>query len=179
MVSVVLALALSVTVASAGAAPPLPSREWPVAYVVLVAPPGDNFDVYDVRSEMREPPQYSETGKHSVFGIKRHVGFAGGYDQGIVHGSVGFYVTVAELGRWNFGAPSPAIGFGRYNVYDARQKRYMAQLQSTILVSLASVHYRGGYLRSIGKVWYVHFEQIFDSRANLNGSQFGISFANK
>jgi NAD(P)-dependent dehydrogenase (short-subunit alcohol dehydrogenase family) len=41
-----------------------------------------------------------------------------------------------------------------------------------------AVHYRGGYIRSIGKVWYFTLEQIYDSRANLTGSQFGFSFSN-
>lgn len=179
MASVLSALALSATFASAPGNALLPSREWPIAYVMLVDAPGENFDLYDVRFEMTEPPQYSEVPKKSIFGVKRHIGFGGGYDQGIPHASVGFYVTVAEWGRWNFGAPSPAIGFGRYQVYDRRQKKYLRQLQSTILVSLVSLHYRGGYLRSIGKYWYLNIEQIFDSRANVNGSQFGISFANR
>lgn len=157
----------------------LPSREWPIAYVGLIDTPGENFDLFDVRFEMTEPSHYSEVPTKSIFGIKRHIGFGGGYDQGIPHASVGFYVTIAEWGRWNFGAPSPAIGFGRYQVYDRRQKKYLRQLQSTILVSLVSLHYRGGYLRSLGKYWYLNIEQIFDSRANLNGSQFGISFANR
>lgn len=178
MASLLTALALSVTLAPAPA-DPLPSREWPVAYVRLADLPPDNFDLFDVRWEMTAPPQHVEVTERSAFRIKRHIGFGGGYDQGIFHASVGFYVTVAEWRRWSFGTASPAIGFGRYQVYDRREQKYMRQLQSTILISLASVHYRGGYLRSIGKYWYINVEQVFDSRANVNGSQFGISFANE
>ena len=180
MLSVVAALALSTSLASAQATTPMPSREWqPIASIVLMETPLENFDLFDARWEMSAPPQYREVQPHSIFGLKRHIGFAGGYDQGVIHGSVGLYVTVAEWGRWNFGAPSPAIGFGRYHIYDQRQKKYLSQMQSTILVSLASLHYRGGYLRSIRKNWYLNFEQVFDSRANLNGTQFGVSFANR
>ena len=39
----------------------------------------------------------------------------------------------------------------------------------TILISLASVHYRVGYLPSIGMNWYINLEQIFDVRGNLPG----------
>jgi hypothetical protein len=139
---------------------------------------GLNFDLYDVRAEMAEPAKMSDTPPHSIFQIKRHVGFAAGYDNGIVHGSLGLYLTVAEVGRWNFGVTSPEVGFGRYREISDQTKQPIIKTESTILISLASVHYRIGYLRSIGKVWYFTLEQIYDSRANLTGSQFGFSFSN-
>jgi hypothetical protein len=179
MAGVVAALLLSMALAPASAITPLPSRELPVAYVELAEAPLENFDIFDVRFEMRQPPQYVEVAPHSIFVLRPHIGIAAGYDQGIIHGSLGFYLTVAEVGRWSFAAPSPGIGFGRYQVYNAHTQQSLTEVQSTILVSLASVHFRGGYLRSINKNWYVTFEQVFDARANINGSQMGISFANR
>ena len=55
----------------------------------------------------------------------------------------------------------------------------MSDTQATILVSLVSIHYRGGYINSLGMNWYVNLEQVFDSRANLTESQFGFSFSRK
>jgi hypothetical protein len=157
---------------------PLPSRVLPTLLIVLPDTPGTNFDLYDVRAELAEPASHTEVQPHSIFAIKRHVGLAAGYDNGIVHGSLGLYLTVAQLGRWNFGVTSPEIGFGRYRVINERTRQPLMKTQSTVLISLASVHYRGGHLRSIGKDWYFTLEQIYDSRANLTGSQFGFSFAN-
>ena len=159
-------------------AEPLMSRVLPISLFVLPDSQPDNFDIFDVRAEAKEPASYNEVQPHTVFAIKRHVGFAAGYDQGVAHGSVGLYITVAEWGRWNLGITSPEFGFGRYSVYDRRTKQTLMKTQSTILISLASVHYRGGHIRSIGKDWYFTLEQIFDSSANLTGSQFGFSFSN-
>ena len=170
-----LGCALSLNVAAVEA---LASRSLPMSPFVLSADPPQNFDLYDVRAELKEPANYSEVQPHSIFAIKRHIGVAAGYDQGIVHGSIALYVTVAEWGRWNLGITSPGIGWGRYAVYDRRTRQTLMKTESTILISLASVHYRGGHIRSIGKDWYFTLEQIFDSRANLTGSQFGISFSN-
>jgi len=96
-----------------------------------------------------------------------------------VHGSLGFYITVAEWGRWNYGIPSPALGFGRYPVYDAKRKQSFMKNESSLFISLASVHYRIGYVRSLGVNCYVNLEQIFDSRQNRAGSQVGFSFSPK
>ena len=159
-------------------AAPLPSHALPTSLIVLPATEGINFDLYDVRAELAEPASHNEVQPHSIFTIKRHVGLAAGYDNGIVHGSLGLYLTVAQIGRWNFGVTSPAFGFGRYREMNARTRQSFMKTESTVLISLASVHYRGGYLRSIGKVWYFTLEQIYDSRANLTGSQFGFSFSN-
>ena len=174
LAAVLLAAALN----AAPAIDPLPSRPLVAGLLFLPIDPGVSFDVFDARAELNEPPQYKEIQPHSIFRIRHHIGLAAGYDSGIVHGSVGFYITVAELGRWNFGVPSPEIGIARYRVYDSRLQTSLMKTQSTIIISLASVHYRGGYLRSINKNWYLNLEQIFDARANFTGSQFGISFSN-
>lgn len=157
---------------------PLPSRALPTSLIVLPDLQGMNFDLYDVRAELTQAAIHNEVPPRSIFQIKRHVGVAAGYDNGIVHGSLGLYLTVAQVGRWNFGVTSPEIGFGRYRVVNQRTKQPFMKTQSTVLISLASVHYRGGHIRSIGKDWYFTLEQIYDSRANLTGSQFGFSFSN-
>jgi hypothetical protein len=175
----VLFLAAFIVAAGVTAPPePLPSRALPIALIVLPEAEGLNFDLYDTRAESLEAAIHSEVPPHSFFAIKRHVGVAAGYDNGIVHGSIGLYVTVAQVGRWNFGVTSPELGFGRYRVLNERTKQPFMKTQSTVLISLASVHYRGGHIRSIGKDWYFTLEQIYDSRANLTGSQFGFSFSN-
>jgi hypothetical protein len=173
-----LAAVLSAAVLTSTPAAPLPSRPLPVSLIVLLDPQGLNFDLYDVRAELTQPASYTEVPSHTIFSIKRHVGFAAGYDNGIAHGSLGLYLTVAQLGRWNFGVTSPEVGFGRYREMNERTKQAFMKTETTVLISLASVHYRGGYIRSIGKDWYFTLEQIYDSRANLTGSQFGFSFSN-
>jgi hypothetical protein len=129
--------------------------------------------------DQRTPAAVEETQPHSIFGIKRHVGVAVGYDNDVIHGSLGFYVTVAEWGRWNFGGPSPALGFGRYAEYDNRTKHVFEKDQVALFISLASVHYRMGYVRSLGMNWYINLEQIFDTRQNALGSQVGITLSTK
>jgi hypothetical protein len=158
----------------------LPSR--PILLAAVMAPDllPVNFDLIDYRAEQRDrPARHTDTTPHSMFGIKRHIGFAGGYDSGVVHGALGLYLTVAEWGRWNFGVPSPELGFGRYPAYDARRNRSITKEESTLFISLASVHYRVGYVRALGVNWYVNLEQIFDPRQNMAGSQFGLSFSSK
>ena len=159
----------------------LPSRSLalPPALVTGIAP--QSFDLIDLRAEEAASliPPVREVTPKSIFGIKRHVGVGGGYDNGVLHASVGFYITVAEWGRWNFGVPSPAVGFGRYRVYDAKRKQGVLREESTIFVSLASVHFRAGHIRTLGVNWYVNLEQVFDMRRNMAGSQFGVSFSRK
>ena len=171
-------LILAALVFTAAPAVPLPSRPLPTVVMVLPQVPEMNFDLYDVREELAALPKTSEEKPHSIFAVKRHIGLAAGYDNGIVHGSLGLYLTVAQVGRWNFGVTSPEVGFGRYRVVNNRTRQQLMKTQSTVLISLASVHYRGGHIRSIGKDWYFTLEQIYDSRANLTGSQFGFSFSN-
>ena len=113
------------------------------------------------------------------FLFKRHIGASMGYDNTVVHGSVGLYVTVAEWGRWNFGVPSVGIGADRYPMYDRARNRSVMSNQATVFISIASVHYRLGYLRSLGANWYLNLEQVYDLRYNLAGSQFGLSFSSK
>ena len=163
---------------TAAPAQPLPSRVLLILPIVVPENDAINFDLYDVRAESTAPASHTEVQPHTIFSIKRHVGVAAGYDNGIAHASLGMYITVAQLGRWNFGVTSPEFGFGRYRGFNERTKEAFIKTQSTILISLASVHYRGGHIRSIGKDWYFTLEQIYDSRANLTGSQFGFSFSN-
>src|SRR5262249_3185949 len=111
---------------------PLPSRDLPVSLMVLPEAPGMNFDLWDVRAEATEPASHNEVQPHSIFSIKRHVGFAAGYDNGVVHGSLGLYLTVAQVGRWNFGVTSPEIGFGRYPEVNNRTRQSVMKTESTI-----------------------------------------------
>src|SRR5262245_25556673 len=101
---VLLLSALMVTTAlTASPAAPLASRVLPIYLIVLPdAEQGLNFDLYDVRAESAEPSKNNEMKPRSIFAIRRHIGLAAGYDNGIVHGSLGLYLTVAEIGRWNF-----------------------------------------------------------------------------
>jgi hypothetical protein len=160
---------------------PLPSRplDAPTAVVPAVQP--FSFDLIDWRADERERarPAVAEVEPHSHFGIKQHLGVAAGYDNGVVHGSVGFYLTVVEWGRWNYGVPSPAIGFGHYPFYDPLRKQVYAKEESTLFISLASIHYRLGRVSSLGMIGYINVEQIFDLRQNMAGSQVGVSFSNK
>jgi hypothetical protein len=157
---------------------PLPSRVLPTFLIVLPDTQGLNFDLYDVRAELNLQVRHPEVPPHTIFAVRRHIGLAAGYDNGVVHGSLGLYLTVAQIGRWNLGVPSPEIGFGRYSELDKRTKQTLMKTESTVLISLASVHYRGGHIRSIGKDWYFTLEQVYDSRSNVTGSQFGFSFSN-
>jgi hypothetical protein len=160
---------------------PLPSRplDAPTAIVPNVQP--FSFDLIDWRTAERERarPVVAEVEPHSHFGLKQHIGVAAGYDNGVLHGSVGLYMTVVEWGRWNYGVPSPAIGFGHYQVYDAARKQVLGKDESTLFISLASVHYRVGRVSALGMTGYINLEQIFDLRQNMAGSQVGVSFSNK
>jgi hypothetical protein len=68
-----------------------------------------SFDLIDFREEERLARAHValqvDVDPHTFFNVKQHLGIAGGYDNGIAHGSVGYYLTVAEWGRWNFGVP--------------------------------------------------------------------------
>jgi hypothetical protein len=156
----------------------LPSRPLELPLAIVVDAPV-SFDLLDWRDEERLPPPVPESNPNSFFAVKQHVGFAGGYDNGSAHASVGFYITVAEWGRWNFGVPSFEVGVGRYPVYDKLTNRSFMKDQIAFFVSLASAHYRAGYIRAWGLNWYVNLEQVFDMKANRGGSQFGISFSTK
>src|SRR5438876_2228083 len=158
----------------------LPSRglDLPIAIVPYVEP--GSFDLMDFREQQRAPAKSRvDTDPHSIFVVKQHVGLAGGWDGGVAHGSVGFYLTVAEWGRWNFGVPSFEVGMGRYPVYDRTSNQSVMKDQMTFFVSIASAHYRAGYLRAWGVNWYVNLEQVFDVQANRGGSQIGLSFSTK
>ena len=151
----------------------------PLAIVQNVEP--QSYDLLDFREEQRAQllPRHQDADPHSFFVVKQHLGIAGGYDNGISHGSVGYYLTVAEWGRWNFGVPSIEIGVGRYPTYDRAQNTSFMKDQLTLIVSLASAHYRVGYVRAWGVNWYINVEQVFDMNANRGGSQIGLSFSTK
>ena len=158
----------------------LPSHTIDVSSATVEGREPSSFDLVDFRDEQRDRARARpDVESRSIFGFKRHVGLAGGYDNENVHASVGWYLTVADWGRWNFGVPSPAIGFGRYGLYDQKRQRVVTSTDYTLIISLASVHYRVAYLRSLGYMWYVNLEQIYDMRTNVAGSQFGFSFARK
>jgi hypothetical protein len=158
----------------------LPSRAIDLPDAVVESREPASFDLLDFRDAQRHPPQTPlEVDPRTTFGIKRHIGVAAGYDNQNIHASVGWYLTIAEWGRWNFGVPSPALGFGRYAEYDRALNAVVSKTDYTLVVSLASVHYRAGRIQSLGMNWYVNFEQIFDMRANTMGSQVGISLSRK
>ena len=156
----------------------LPSRPLDLPGAIVIEAP-INFDLLDFREEVHLPAPVPESTPNSFFVVKQHIGFAGGYDNGSAHASVGFYITVAEWGRWNFGVPSFEVGVGRYPVYDRLSNRSFMKDQIAFFVSLASAHFRAGYIRAWGLNWYVNLEQVFDMKANRGGSQFGISFSRK
>jgi hypothetical protein len=159
----------------------LPSRPIEMLVRTLPGPAPISFDLVDFRNDMRAvvaPPKSDDT-PHSFFVVKQHIGIAGGYDSGSPHGSIGFYITVAEWKRWNLGVPSLEVGIGRYPAYDARLNQSFMKDEFAFFVSMASAHYRAGYIRAWGVHWYVNLEQVFDVHANRAGSQLGISFSKK
>lgn len=102
----------------------LVSRPMAMALIVLPDVAPISFDLVDFREEQRDQTLSShDVEQRSRFGIKKHIGIASGYDNGILHGSVGLYLTVAEFGRWNFGAMAPEIGLARYTLYDERRRQ--------------------------------------------------------
>jgi hypothetical protein len=158
----------------------LPSRDLSGPLFVAPAVEPTSFDLVDFRDDVREEARNIKVeDPHSIFIIKRHVGASIGYDNTVVHGSVGLYMTIAEVGRWNFGVPSVAFGLGRYPTYDRSDRQSSMQAQPTVFVSIASVHYRVGYARALGFNAYINLEQVYDLRHNMSGSQFGVSFSTK
>jgi hypothetical protein len=140
-----------------------------------------SFDLIDFRAEQRlarDAPK-ADLDPHSFFIVKHHLGVAGGYDNGTAHGSVGYYITVAEWGRWNFGVPSIEVGVGRYPAIDRASQRSIMADQLTVFVSLTSAHYRVGYVRAWGLTGYLNLEQVYDIHTNRTASQFGLSFSTK
>jgi hypothetical protein len=159
----------------------LPSRAIAPAFAVLPPPPPVSFDLIDFRQDQRVAslPKVADVESHTHFITKHHLGVAAGYDNGTAHGTIGYYLTVAEWGRWNFGVPSIALGLGRYPTYNARLNQSVMEEQLGIFVSMASAHYRAGYIEPWGVHWYVNIEQVFDVHANRAGSQLGVSFSTK
>ena len=158
----------------------LPGRD--ISGPVFVAPAVEptNFDLVDFRAEASEAAlNVKIEDPHTIFVIKRHIGASVGYDNTVLHGSVGLYMTIAEWGRWNFGVPSVAFGLGRYPTYNRSEGQASMRSQPTVFVSIASVHYRVGYVRALGLNGYINLEQVYDLRHNMSGSQFGFSFSSK
>jgi hypothetical protein len=158
----------------------VPSRDLILPACTVPDTEPQSFDLIDFRQDEREASKkIPDTEVHSIFDVKRHIGVAAGYDNRAAHGSIGFYLTIAEWGRWNFGIPAVEFGFVHHPVYNPRSQQTIVRSEPTLFVSLASVHYRVGYLRSFGLNWYINLEQIYDLRDNVPGSQFGFSFSRK
>jgi hypothetical protein len=159
----------------------LPARPFDVPFAVVPDHGPWSFDLIDYRAGQRlaRAAPRIDVDPHTFFVVKHHLGLAGGYDNGILHGSVGYYLTVAEWGRWNFGVPSLEIGMGRYPAIDRLSQRPIMKDALTVLVSIASAHYRVGYVRAWGLNGYVNLEQVFDLHENRAGSQFGFSLSTK
>ena len=158
----------------------LPSRDLQLPPVIVQNIDPVSFDLLDARADVPDVKKVIRNeDPHSKFVIKQHVGASIGYDNSLMHGGVGFYVTVAEWGRWNFGIPSLGAGWTRYPTYDRTEGLITLKNQPTIFVSIASVHYRVSFVQSLGMNWYLNLEQIYDLRYNMTGSQFGISLSNK
>jgi hypothetical protein len=159
---------------------PLPARPVSIPVFTIEGLEPSSFDLYDFRNEQRQlATSHVDVQPHSAFVIKKHFGAAAGWDNGNAHTSLGLYVTMAEWGRWNFGAPTVEFGLGHYPFYDQKRKRPSASNDWTVLISIASIHYRLGYLPSWGVHWYLNLEQIVDMHSNLTGSQFGVTFSHQ
>lgn len=159
----------------------LPARLFDLPLAVVPEHGPWSFDLIDLRAEERLAglaPRIDVI-PHTFFNVKHHLGVAGGYDDGMFHGSVGYYLTVAEWGRWNFGVPSLEIGVGRYPAIDRLSQRPIMKDALTFLVSIASAHYRIGYVPAWGLHGYFNLEQVFDLHENRAGSQFGFSFSTR
>lgn len=159
----------------------LPSRAIDVPRAAVPEHGPWSFDLIDFRAAERlaHIPPRTDVDPRTFFAVKQHLGIAGGYDSGVAHASIGYYLTVAEWGRWNFGVPSIEIGIGRYPALDGGTRRTIMKDRLTFLVSLASAHYRVGHVRAWGLNAYLNVEQVFDLHANRAGSQFGLSFSTK
>jgi hypothetical protein len=159
----------------------LPSRAVDVPPAIVPDHGPWSLDLIDFREEERlaRLPVRADAEPHTLFVVKHHVGVAAGYDNGIAHGSVGYYLTVAEWGRWNFGVPSVEIGMGRYPAIDRLSQRPIMKDAVTFMISLTSAHYRVGYVRAWGLHCYLNVEQVLDLHENRVGSQFGLSFSPK
>jgi hypothetical protein len=161
----------------------LPSRpiDVPIAIVPDHAP--WDFDLIDWRAEQRLAREHltpaADADPHTFFIVKQHVGIAGGYDGGIAHGAIGYYLTVAEWKRWNFGVPSIEVGVGRYPMIDRLSQQPIMKDQVTFMVSVSSAHYRVGYVQAWGLHCYLNLEQVFDLHTDRMVSQVGLSFSSK
>jgi len=136
-----------------------------------------DFVAETIRQEIAQAKPEQET--HTRFALKHHWGFGLGYDNQMVHGSVGMQVTVAEWGRWNYGVLGASLGFIRRSAVDSRTNRSYAKSDASLFITIASASYRIKYVPSLGMHWYVDFAQIYDMTHNMPVSQFGFSVAKK
>lgn len=158
----------------------LPARDICVPPFTVQATEPISFDLVDFRDEQRRAlTMVRDVEPHTHFDVKKHVGVSAGFEGSIVHGSAGVYFTLAEWGRWNFGAPTVELGLGRYPYYDQRRKQVISGSSWTVMVSIASVHYRLGWIPSLGVNAYLNFEQVVDLHSSIAGSQFGFTFSRK
>ncbi len=159
---------------------PLPARDLAVQPFVMMAIEPMSFDLIDFRDEQRRlGTAVPDVAPHTHFEVKKHIGASAGFEGSIIHGSAGVYFTLAEWGRWNFGAPTIELGLGRYPYYDQRRKTMVSGSSWTVMVSIASVHYRLGWISRLGVNAYLNFEQVVDLHSNIAGSQFGFTFSRK
>jgi hypothetical protein len=137
------------------------------------------YDWLNDRLKQQFTGKKPEKPEHSVFNFKRHWGFGFGYDNRMVHGSIGMQMTIAEWGRWNYGTLGASLGFMRTSKLDAKTQAAVTNNDLSLFITLASASYRIKYVKSLGYYWYVDFAQIYDMTHNVVGSQFGFSLSRK
>src|SRR5262249_10395300 len=108
-----------------------------------------------------------------------HWGFGLGYDNRMIHGSLGMQMTIAEWGRWNYGTLGASLGFIRTSRLNEKTGRVTDGNDAALFVTMASASYRIKYLQALGIYWYVDFAQVYDMTHNMVGSQFGFSLSRK
>src|SRR5262245_18526197 len=135
LAALAIVLAASSVEAGVGQADELASRPLDIPPFVVTGVLPLAFALLDLRESPEPPSPAIDKELHSIFVTKKHLGISAGYDNQILHGSVGLYVTVAEWGRWNFGIPSVGFGFGRYHVYDMRSRQATEKSEPTLIFS--------------------------------------------
>ena len=79
----------------------LPARPIEVPFAVVPDHGPWSLDLIDFRAEERlaRVAPRAEVAPNTFFIVKHHLGVAGGYENGVAHGSLGCYITVAGWGR--------------------------------------------------------------------------------
>src|SRR5579864_9483460 len=76
---------------------PVPATPFVIPPFTISGTDAENFDIDDARADMRQDTlTHQDAPQHSLFVVKHHVGVAMGYDERVLHVSLGYYVTVAE-----------------------------------------------------------------------------------